>query len=157
MANMGLLWFMTTVLRLIMGTAKPTGPYIGNLKVKLGLQNQIDFEFYEKPSENKKVILANSAISWNSKREILTQDCLRRLRNTKIELGEETRIKHLNEFMIKLKDSGYNRKFRIEILDSALHAFNKMVEEDKKGTKPLYRKRSWNKEEREIFWLYKKI
>ena len=51
--------------------------------------------------------------------------------------------------MIKLKDSGYNRKFRREILDSALHAFNKMVEEDKNGTKPLYRKRWWNKEERE--------
>ena len=85
-----------------------------------------------------------------SKRTILTQECIRRLRNTKVELGEECRNKHLTEFMLKLKNSGYNRKYRMEILDSALKGFNKMLEDDKKGIKPLYRSRNWNKEEREI-------
>ena len=51
--------------------------------------------------------------------------------------------------MLKLKNSGYNRKYRIEILDSALKGFEKMVEEDRKGTKPLFRNRNWKKEERE--------
>ena len=103
---------------------------------------------YEKPTKNPKVILADSAISSASKRTILTQECIRMLRNTKVELGEKCRNKHLSNFMVKLKNSGYGEKYRKEILDSALKGFNKMLEEDRNGTKPLFRNRSWNKEER---------
>ena len=45
--------------------------------------NRLDFEFFEKPSKNPRVILADSALSFSKKRTILTQECLRRLRNTK--------------------------------------------------------------------------
>ena len=58
------------------------------------------------------VILADAALSSSQKRTILTQECLRRLRNTKIELGKEIQIEHLNNFMLKLKDSGYSVKYR---------------------------------------------
>ena len=108
----------------------------------------MDYEFYEKPTRNNRVILADAALPNNQKRTILTQECLRRLRNTKIELAEETKEKHLNEFMLKLKNSGYSTKYRIEILDSALSAFEKMLKDDKAGTKPLFRDRNWNREER---------
>ena len=47
-------------------------------------QNRIDFEFFEKPTKNPRVILADSAMSFSQKRTILTQECLRRLRHTKI-------------------------------------------------------------------------
>ena len=70
---------------------------------------RIDFEFYEKPTKYPKVILADSALSFDKKRTILTQEGLRRLRNTKLELGEECQRKHLNNFMLKLKNSGYNK------------------------------------------------
>ena len=99
-------------------------------------ENQrIDYEFYEKPTKHKQVILSNSALSMDKKRTILTQECLRIIRNTKIELGVETRNKHLSNFMVKLKSSGYNQKFRIEVLNSALKAFEKMIEDVKKGQK----------------------
>ena len=111
--------------------------------------NRIDFEFFEKPTKNSRVILATSALSFSKKRTILTQECLRRLRNTKIELGPEIQRRHLSQFMLKLKNSGYNEKFRLEILDSGLKAFNKMVENDKNGIKPMYRNRNWNSEERQ--------
>ena len=65
--------------------------------------NRIDFQFFEKETKNSKVILFDSAIDSKSKRTILTQECLRRLRNTKIELGEDIQRKHLNEFMVKVK------------------------------------------------------
>jgi hypothetical protein len=94
------------------------------------------------------VILADSALSASSKRTILTQECLRRMRNTKVELGLEIRNIHLNNFMLKLKNSGYKTKFRMEILNSAVKAFDKMLEDDRKGIKPLFRDRNWNKEER---------
>ena len=53
--------------------------------------------------------LANSALSYSSKRTILTQECLRRLRNTKIERGPEVQKMHLDQFMLKLKNSGYSK------------------------------------------------
>ena len=50
--------------------------------------------------------------------------------------------------MLKLKNSNYSQKFRTEVLDSALKAYKKMQEDDKNGTKPMYRNREWNAEER---------
>ena len=71
-------------------------------------------------------------------------------RNTKVELGPEVQKKHLDVFMLQLKNSGYDKKFRKEIISSAWNAFEKMLESDKNGLKPLYRPRSWNKEARNV-------
>ena len=121
------------------------------------MNNRIDYEFYEKPTKNSIVILADSAINFSAKRTILTQECVRRLRNTKIELGENCRNKHLNNLMVKVKNSGYSAKFRKEIVDSSLKAFDKMIEEDKNGTKPLFGNRAWKREEREEIKKKKKL
>ena len=112
--------------------------------------DRIDFKFFQKPTKNPRVILADSALSFAKKRTILTQECLRRLRNTKRELGPEVQRKYLNLFMLQLKNSGYNAKFRKEVLDSSLKAFQKMVKDDQDGIKPLYRSREWNSEARQI-------
>ena len=124
------------------------------LDIQVGINhaemNRIDFEFYQKPTKNQLVILANSALSFSKKRTILTQECLRRLRNTKVELGPEVQKKHINLFMLQLKNSGYTKKFRKEIVDSSYKAFDEMMENDKNGIKPLYRPRHWNAEERKI-------
>ena len=50
--------------------------------------------------------------------------------------------------MLKLKNSGYSNKFRKDIVDSGLQAFEKMVTDDKNGIKPLYRSKEWNVEKR---------
>jgi hypothetical protein len=92
--------------------------------------------------------LSSSAIPSSQKRTILTQECLRILRNTKIELGKDVRNRYLTEFMIKLKNSGYTVQYRKQILDSALKAFEKMIDDDRAGIKPLFRYPSWNKEKR---------
>ena len=55
----------------------------------------------------------------------MTQECLRRLRNTSMEMGEEVQRKHLNKFMLKLKNSGHSPQYRKQILDSALKAFER--------------------------------
>ena len=118
------------------------------VRVNQEVENRIDFEFFEKPTKNPKVILADSALSSSSKRTILTQECLRRLRNTKLELGKEIQNKYLSEFMLKLKNSGYSEKYRKEILNSANKAYQKIIEDDKSNKKPMYRCRNWKKEER---------
>jgi hypothetical protein len=99
-----------------------------DLEVKINKEenNRIDFQFFEKPTKNGRVLMPDSACSSQQKRTILTQECLRRLRNTKIELGEEIQNFHLSMFMLKLKNSGHSAKYRKQILDSALKAFEKM-------------------------------
>ena len=59
--------------------------------------------------------------------------------------------------MLKLKNSGYGKKFRTEILNSSLKAFDKIIEDDRKGTKPMYRDRFWNFEERQKKKKFKNI
>ena len=59
--------------------------------------------------------------------------------------------------MLTLKNSGYNKKFRKEVLDSSLKAYQKMLEEDQNGTKPLYRSRDWNFEERQTSKAKKRL
>ena len=110
--------------------------------------NRVDYEFYEKPSKNNRVLLEDAALPSKQKRTILTQECLRRLRNTKVELGRATQNKHLNKFMLKMKNSGYSAKYRKEVLNSALGAFDQMLKDDSTGKKPLFRNREWNKGER---------
>ena len=129
-----------------------------DLQVNINIEEnqRLDFEFYEKPTKHPNVILASSALSMDKKRTILTQECLRIIRNTKIELGENVRNKHLSKFMIKLKNSGYNEKFRKEVVNSAIKAFQKMVDDSKKGIKPVYRDRFWNSEQRREAKLNKK-
>ena len=108
-------------------------------------QNKIEFEFYEKPTKNQRVIMSESAIPSQQKRTILTQECLRRLRNTQVGLDKKVQVKHLNKFMVNMKNSGFNAKYRKEILDSAYKAFDEMVKADESGLKPLYRDKNWNK------------
>ena len=58
--------------------------------------------------------------------------------------------------MIQLKNSGYSQKFREEIIDSSMKAFQCMIEDDTNGIKPLYRIREWQQKERQQLKLSKK-
>ena len=118
-----------------------------DVQVNINLEEH-NFEFFQKPTKHPQVILADSALGFSKKRTILTQECLRILRNTKIELGDKIQKKHLDNFMLTLKNSGFNQKFRTEILDSSFKAFEKMKLDDQTGKKPIYRSRNWNHEER---------
>ena len=51
--------------------------------------------------------------------------------------------------MLKLKNSAYKEKFRREVLNSAVKAFKKMEEDDRRNIKPMYRSREWQAEERQ--------
>ena len=83
-----------------------------DVKVKLQENGRIVYQFYEKSTKNSRVILADSALNWRQKRTILTQEALRRLKNTSLELGHDVQCEHLSDFMLKLKDSGYRKQFR---------------------------------------------
>ena len=83
------------------------------------------YEFYEKEISSKWVLHANSALPQETKRTILTQQVLRIFLNCSKDLPWEHSVKHGNEMMKKLQFSGYNKKFRYEVMDSAIKAYGK--------------------------------
>lgn len=81
-------------------------------------------EFYYKDVASSSVINARSALPWSCKRTILTQEVLRILLNCSRELPWEVVVAHVNHMMLRLQYSGYDQKFRKEVVRSALAAYN---------------------------------
>ena len=115
----------------------------GQLKGKIALH-----EFYSKEVASKSVVNARSALSWNSKRTILTQEVLRILLNCSTELPWEVVVGHVNHMMMRLQFSGYNAKFRMEVVNSALKAYDNIRRLDACGEKPMSRPRQWRRVDR---------
>ena len=88
------------------------------------------------------------ALAMSVKRTSLTQYGLRILRNTKLEVPWSEKAKMLSEFTARLRDSGYNEKFRQQIIQSILGGWDKMVTEHEAGRRPINRSRNWQGENR---------
>ena len=99
-------------------------------------------EFYYKDVASKSVINARSALPRSCKRTILTQEVLRILLNCSRELLWEAIVDHVNY------NTRVDQKFREEVVRSALASYNRLLELDASGEKPLYRPREWTALER---------
>jgi len=51
--------------------------------------------------------------------------------------------------VLRMQCSGYSKKFRYEVVDSALKAYKTRNEADQEGERPLHRPKEWKKDERE--------
>ena len=109
---------------------------------------QVMYEYYTKDVSSKHVVNARSALPWNSKRTILTQETLRIMLNCSRELPQSIVNKHLNGLMLRMQYSGYDRKFRTEVTKSAISAYKKIVEKEEKNEQPIHRPKDWKKTER---------
>ena len=109
---------------------------------------EVEFEFYRKPFASRYVMLASSAAPWQMKRTVLTQEGIRRLLRCRPSLPASRKAEILTDYMRMLRRSGYNEKFRLEIMKSMKSGYEKIVDADKSGEKPLYRSRMWRRTER---------
>ena len=50
--------------------------------------------------------------------------------------------------MMKMQLSGYNQAFRCDVVRSAINAFEIMMENEKRGIRPIHRPKEWHKAER---------
>ena len=123
---------------------------------KVDGHNTILYEHYVKPITSKHVINYNSALCLNTKRTILTQQLLKVMLNCSSNLPWEVTVSHLTHFVNRMQLSGYNKKFRYEIVLSMLHAFNSIKAEVERGIRPMYRSREWKKAERRKSKISKK-
>ena len=120
-------------------------------------KHMIMYEYYRKPIANPLLILQKSAMPDKIKRTVLTQEAIRILRNCSKELVWDRKAELLSHFTERMRDSGYNQQFRLEIITSAIAGFEKMVEEERRGGRPINAPREWNKAERRTKKMTKKI
>ena len=105
-------------------------------------------EFYMKEVSTKSLILAQSALAWSVKRTVLTQEALRIMMNCSRLLPLQHITEHLSQFSLRMQYSGYSHKFRSEVIDSAYKAYENIKQLADDGTRPFYRPREWQREER---------
>ena len=101
-----------------------------------------------KEVSSKSVIQRKAALSLNSKRTVLTQECLRIMMNCHESIGWEKISEHLTYFMARMQAGGYNKSFRFQVLKLAIHAYESKREEERSGRAPMYRAREWRRNER---------
>ena len=109
----------------------------------------IVYQHFEKPVSSKKIMNVNSAQSMQCKKNVHVQEVVRRLLNCSARLNWDTEVVPvLRDYMVRMMHAGYTEMTRKLTLTHALAIVNKMRAEDQDGTRPLYRPRNWNKEER---------
>lgn len=109
---------------------------------------RILYEHYVKPMASKYVIGYYSALSLEKKRVILTQQCLKIILNCSKDLPWDVAKQHMTEFVKRMQFSGYNKRFRFEIVNSAFNAYHAIEVQVRAGKRPMYRKINWKREER---------
>ena len=79
----------------------------------------------------------------------MTQEILRILLRCSKNLEWKVVAGHCSEFNKRMQYSGYNHKFRSMVTSSAINAYKKIRERDEDGSTPMYRKKEWNRIQRE--------
>ena len=70
-------------------------------------QNQVAFKFWEKPTNCNRTLHMRTAMGENQKIQILTQEMIRRMANTKEDTSKEDKVAILDSYCQKLFNSGY--------------------------------------------------
>ena len=105
-------------------------------------------EFYQKEVSSKTTTHARSTLPWKTKHTILVQQAVRILRNCSQNLPWTEVASHLTYMSMRMQYSGYDKKFRYDVITTALATYRKMRENDEKGETPMYRSKMWNRRER---------
>ena len=107
-----------------------------DLKTRI-INNEVEYRFFKKPSSSRITIMASSALPPNVKRATLTNEVLRRLRNTKRGLP-------FTEYSNDMKNMGYNESFRAKVIQAALTGYRKQCSLADMGAQPLHRPRDYD-------------
>ena len=91
--------------------------------LRVNSSNAVEYRYYEKPMTSTKAVQQRAAMDENSKINILSNDMMRRLLNTKEELGAEVRGAVVDQYGAKLLNSGYNREQTQRILKNGIKGF----------------------------------
>ena len=111
---------------------------------------KIFYYHYYKPVSNWQLMHADSAMPASVKRTTLTQEGLRILRNTKLEVPWSEKAEMLSDFSARLRFSGYSERYRQQVMESVLAGWDKMVKEQEEGRRPINRAGEWQADQRKM-------
>ena len=115
-----------------------------DMNVSMNKDNFIVYEHYEKPMSCQKVLHADSAISPSCKRSVHTQEVLRRMFNSSRRLNWETEVApKISLYLARMMEAGYPVRYRRDTLERCLRIYDRMLEEDADGIRPLYRPKDY--------------
>ena len=112
-------------------------------------ENVVMYEHYRKPVANPLLMMEMSAMPAKVKRTTLVQEVVTIRRNIRPGLPWEVTVKHLNNFCNRMKASGYNQQYRFQVLKSGMEGYDRMLETERRGGRPVNRLRSWGEDERQ--------
>ena len=100
-----------TYLQFTVETSEDFDGWLPTLDTNLRVEddNQVSYKFFEKPTSTNTVIRRESALSENQKIQILSQDLIRRMLNTKEDLAVEYKTRIIEDYSQKIINSGYSR------------------------------------------------
>ena len=111
-------------------------------------EGKVWYEHYRKPVANPLLMMQMSAMPAKVKRTTLVQEVVTIRRNIRPGLPWDVTVKHLNNFSRRMKTSGYDQNYRYQVLKSGMEGYDKMMEVERSGGRPVNRPRSWGEDER---------
>jgi hypothetical protein len=112
-------------------------------------KGSILYTHYEKPMSCKSILNSKSAHPANCKKGVHTQEVLRRILNCSQKLDwEKETVPFVNDYMMRMKEAGYKEGYRKSILTNALNIYEKKRKDEEDGKRPIFRPKTWKKEER---------
>ena len=87
------------------------------LDVQLWVEGvRVKYQNFRKSTANNMVLMKSSAQPDKTKRTSLTQEGIRILRNTSLELPWHVAAGHLSRLSSQMRGSGYEEQFRLEVI-----------------------------------------
>ena len=114
-----------------------------DLKTRI-VNNKIEYRFFKKSMSSRVTIMASSALAPNVKRATMTNEVLRRLRNTWRGLPWSVFADTISEFSNDMKNMGYGEIFRAKVIQAALTGYKRQCELADTGARPLHRPREYD-------------
>ena len=111
--------------------------------------NIVQYKDFRKPCSNPMVMLEMSAMPASIKRTALSQTVIRIRRNTRAELPWSVTEELLSNFSARMKLSGYDQHYRYQVIKSGMEGFDKMLEEERRGGRPINAPKSWEEDRRQ--------
>ena len=106
-----------------------------------GKRTEIHYEFFEKPVATKLVLMEKNALPHRMKITTLTQEIIRRMKNTSRTIGKKRRAVILTNFMKKIMKYGYGAKTRRNVAIAGLKGYYRMVKTEEEGGRRVNRPR----------------
>ena len=102
-------------------------------------ENKVLYSFYEKPMAKKTLIQRKSALGENVKIASLTQNLIRRMKNTSELLPDGERILIVERYVSQLKLLGYSEVQTKRIIEAGLKGYETLLSKCLKGTAKMHR------------------